>query len=87
MGAYLSSRKEQRIAEAESLVEQHPVLPFDKAAAARASQIRSELRSKGAEIEIRDLFNGAICTTRRMSILTSNKAHYERIPDLLIVSP
>jgi tRNA(fMet)-specific endonuclease VapC len=87
MGAHLSSRKSQRIAEAESLIEQHIVLSLDKAAATIASQVGSELKTQGAGVEIRDLFNGAICLTRKIPILTGNRTHYERIRDLTVIHP
>jgi len=87
MGAQLSSRRVQRTAEAESLIEQHMVLSLDKAAATTASQVGSELKTRGVGVEIRDLFNGSICLTSKIPILTSNKRHYERIRDLSVICP
>lgn len=87
MGAHLSSRREQRIAETESLIEQHPVLSFDKVAAAKASQVGSQLKNKGLAVEIRDLFNGSICLTRNVPILTNNRSHYDRLPGLTVITP
>ena len=87
MGAHLSSRRAQRIAEAESLIEQHMVLSLDKAAATTASQVASGLKTRGLGVEIRDLFNCSVCLTNKIPILTSNKTHYERIPDLSVISP
>jgi len=87
MGAHLSSRRAQRITEAESLIEQHMVLSLDKAAATTASQVASGLKTRGLGVEIRDLFNCSVCLTNKIPILTSNKTHYKRIPDLSVISP
>ncbi len=82
-GARYSDRKEKRYGEARSLVEQQQrVLPFDKSAADKASEIGAELRRVGKEIELRDLFNASICVNHNLPILTRNKAHYERVTGL-----
>ncbi|MFQ6074603.1 MAG: type II toxin-antitoxin system VapC family toxin [Candidatus Bathyarchaeia archaeon] len=87
MGAQLSSRRAERMTEVMSLLEQHPVLTFDTDGAEEAAKKGSELRKIGATIEIRDLFNGAICLSKGLPILTKNKAHYERIIGLTVISP
>lgn len=87
MGAHLSPKREQRVVETESLIEQHPVLSFDEVAAAKASQIGSQLKDKGLAVEIRDLFNGSICLTRNVPILTNNRSHYDRLPGLAVITP
>ena len=86
LGVHLSSRKNERMAEVESLLEHHAILPFDRGAATVAAQVGSGLRSEGAGIEIRDLFNGAICSSRTIPILTRNLTHYARIPKLSVIS-
>jgi len=83
LGASLSSKREERIIEVESLLNQHEILAFDRDSANEAA----ELRVKGAVVEIRDLLNASICLSRKIPILTKNKAHYERIPILRILTP
>lgn len=84
LGAELLSSK--RSQEVSSLLEHHQILPFDKASARNAARIGAELRKAGKGIEMRDLFNAAICIAHGVPILTRNISHYERIKELQIVS-
>lgn len=81
-GARCSEKGQKRSEEARSLIEQQCILPFDKPAAVKASEIGAELRQHGKEIEIRDLFNASICLTQNFPLLTRNKTHYERVAGL-----
>ena len=85
--ANLSSRRTERMTEVESLLNQHNILPFGRNEASKAAEKGAELKTKGAMIEIRDLFNASICLSEKIPILTSNEAHYERITELLIQTP
>ena len=85
-GSKQSSLTEKRSNEAMSLIEQHLLLPFDKSAAERASEIGVQLRQKGEEIEIRDLFIASICVSQGIPILTKNKQHFERVPGLAVMN-
>ena len=87
LGANLSSRRTERMTEVESLLNQHNILPFGRNEANKAAEKGAELKTKGVMIEIRDLFNASICLSEKIPILTSNKAHYERITELLIQTP
>ncbi len=78
-------RERRRYDEALSLVEQHSVLPFDKFAAEKASEIGAELRRTGKVIEIRDLFNASICVSQGIPILTRNKGRYQRVAGLALL--
>lgn len=86
-GANLSSNREKRISEVQSILQNHPVAPFDSASASSAAEIAADLRSKGESIEIRDLFNASICLSRQVPILTRNKSHYQRVEGLRLISP
>lgn len=86
LGAELLSDKSKRSEEVSSLLEYHAILPFDKASAKVAACIGAELRRAGKEIEMRDLFNAAICISHNVPILTRNISHYERIKELQIIS-
>ena len=87
LGASLSSKKERRTIEVESLLDQHGILAFTRESARKAAEKGAELRAEGLPIEIRDLFNASICLTRKIPILTKNKTHYERIKDLTVLTP
>ncbi|HZW57534.1 MAG TPA: type II toxin-antitoxin system VapC family toxin [Nitrososphaerales archaeon] len=86
VGARGSGQREKRYEEARSLIEQQGnVLPFDKSSAEKASEIGAELRQHGKGIEIRDLFNAAICISQGIPLLTKNKEHYQRVTGLKLV--
>jgi len=85
-GASISSKPAARLLEVRSLFEKHPILPFDLSSSERAATVAADLKSKGNQIEIRDLFNASICLSRGIPILTRNKSHYERIDGLEVVS-
>jgi predicted nucleic acid-binding protein len=87
LGANLSSKREMRLIEVESLLDQHNILNFTRESAKKAAEKGAELREKGISIEIRDLFIASICLINKISILTMNKAHYERIKDLAVLAP
>lgn len=87
LGANLSSKRERRTIEVESLLDQHNILTFTHDSAKKAAEERAGLKTKGAPIEIRDLFNASICLLKKTPILTRNKTHYERIKDLTVLTP
>lgn len=87
LGANLSSKREERIVQVESLLNQHEILAFARDSANEAANKGAKLRVEGTIVEIRDLFNASICLSRKIPILTKNKAHYERIPELTILTP
>jgi tRNA(fMet)-specific endonuclease VapC len=87
LGANLSTKHEKRIIEVESLLDQHGVLNFTRDSAKKAAEKGAELRAKGLPIEIRDLFNASICLLEKIPLLTRNKAHYERVKELTVITP
>jgi len=87
LGANLSSKREERIIEVESLLNQHGILAFDRDGANESAKKGAELRIKGAMMEIRDLLNASICLSRKIPILTKEQAHYERITELRLLTP
>jgi tRNA(fMet)-specific endonuclease VapC len=87
LGARQPNLKEKRYEEAKSFMEQqHHVFAFDGRAAEKASEISAQLNRLGAGIEIRDLFNAAICVDQDIPILTRNKNHYQRVEGLKILN-
>lgn len=87
LGANISSKRERRVIEVESLLDQHGILTFTRDSAEKAAEEGARLKAEGATLEIRDLFNASMCMLKKMPILTENKAHYERIKDLTVLMP
>jgi predicted nucleic acid-binding protein len=60
------------------------ILPFDDEVSIKASEIYHELKKRNELIEFRDIFIAATCLVHKLSIMTSNKKHFERIKGLKI---
>lgn len=86
LGAKLSSKREERLSEVQSLLDQHEISSFDADAAHVASDIGAELRKKEQTMEVRDLLNASICVAKHMPMLTKNRSHYERVAALRVVT-
>ena len=87
LGANLSSKRERRVLEVESLLHQLKILNFNWESAEKAAEEGAELKAEGVPIGIRDLFNASICLATNIPILTKNKRHYQRIRELKILTP
>jgi len=62
------------------------ILPFDESAAGAAATARRHLERQGAQIGMGDLLIAGICLSRSASLLTRNRAHFERVPGLSLVA-
>ena len=62
------------------------VVPLDEAAAREAAAIHYNLRSKGMDIGVKDSFIAGICEAHNMPLLTRNVKHFNRIPELKLLS-
>jgi len=87
LGAHISSKRQERINEVQSLLDQCGLLLFDRGSAEKAAEKGAELRLKGHTLDVRDLLNASICLSKSMPILTKNRAHYERVSGLAILTP
>jgi tRNA(fMet)-specific endonuclease VapC len=60
------------------------VLALDDSAARAAASIRSALDVAGTPIGTADYLIAGICVQRSTTLLTRNRAHFEKVPDLLL---
>jgi tRNA(fMet)-specific endonuclease VapC len=74
-----TDRQEKMIAE---LLAALPTLPLDAAAADRAAAVRRTLEKKGQAIGMGDSLIAGIVLVHRGTLLTRNRHHFERVPDL-----
>ena len=58
------------------------ILDLDKESAIMAGKIEADLINHGKEIDIVDVMIGAICIKNNETIITRNKKHFEKIPNL-----
>ena len=73
------ARQERMIAE---LLAALPTLPLDAAAADRAAAVRRSLEKKGQGIGMGDSLIAGIVLANQGILLTRNREHFERVPDL-----
>lgn len=76
------ARSEEASAKVEALLAALPILPFDEAAAERAADVRRSLEATGDPIGMADYLIAGVCLARSASLLTRNRAHFERVPGL-----
>lgn len=86
-GARLSPKPEKAISEANTLFNHTQILSFDEQTAIEASEIHVQLEKKGLPLEIRDVFIGAQAKIAKLTLVTKNKKHFERIPELKLSTP
>jgi predicted nucleic acid-binding protein len=61
------------------------IIPLDQKEVEKASEIIKKLRSQNKIIELPDIFIGATALTHGLELATLNKAHFERIENLLLI--
>jgi tRNA(fMet)-specific endonuclease VapC len=81
-GANKSERKNENLREASKLLERLTVFPLDLMSSRRAAEISAELVAKGEAIDFRDAMIAAIAIENGMTLVTRNKAHFQRVKDL-----
>ncbi len=70
----------------ENLVGAIAKLPIDEASAREAADIARELSARGAPIGPADSLIAGVCRARGATLLTRNRAHFERVPGLKLGS-
>jgi tRNA(fMet)-specific endonuclease VapC len=83
-GVYKSVRREENLARLSVLLAAVIVLPYDEAAARQFGRTKAELECVGAAISDLDLQIASIALARGVSLVTHNRRHFERVPDLNI---
>jgi predicted nucleic acid-binding protein len=61
-------------------------LPLDIAAARRAARLHDQLIRRNQDIGIKDVLIAAICLEHKLPLLTLNEDHFERVPELTVVT-
>lgn len=78
------ARAERAREQVETLLAPLHVLPFDAEAAERAAEVRRALESAGTPIGMADYQIAGICLARSAVLLTRNRAHFGRVPNLAL---
>jgi tRNA(fMet)-specific endonuclease VapC len=81
---YAGVRGAKRLKQVEAFCEHVPVLALNLLAAAYASKINTDLKSKGRMIGNQDILVAGICLANGLPLLTRNTAHFTPIKGLAI---
>ena len=61
--------------------------PLSEEAALRAAEINRALARRGDPLPVPDLLIAGIALTLKLPLLTRNRRHFERIPELIVLTP
>lgn len=79
------ARSEETSGKVETLLAALLILPFDEAAAGKAAEVRRTLEATGEPIGMADYLIAGVCLARSTALLTRNRGHFERVPNLEVV--
>jgi tRNA(fMet)-specific endonuclease VapC len=83
-GVFKSSQVDENLARLGILLAAVMVLPYDQAAACEFGRIKAELERLGQKLSDLDLQIASIALVQGAPLLTHNRRHFGRIPDLAI---
>ena len=82
---FLAGIKSEHVTSLKHFFSKISLLPFDSKAAAKASSIYKDLKSKNQVIEFRDIFIASTAIANDLHISTLNLEHFKRVNDLKIL--
>ena len=78
---FMSDRQRNTL---EEVLQITKIIPFNQNAAERAAEIWNTLRANGELIGAQDVQIAGICVANNLPLLTRNKNHFQRVPDLVL---
>jgi predicted nucleic acid-binding protein len=82
-GALGSARREGAV---RALLDSLDILPLDAADARCAASLRRSLEVAGRSIGMADSLIAGICVRHRATLITRNREHFGRVPDLRLAA-
>jgi tRNA(fMet)-specific endonuclease VapC len=83
-GACKSARAADNLARLDVLAALTVVLSFDEGAARRFGALKAELERAGAGLSDLDLQIASIALTRQCVLVSHNRRHFDRVPELVV---
>ena len=83
-GALLSRKPNKKLKEISWLLELIEIIPFDKKQSYVASKSYAYLVKKGLPLDMRNILISSCALSNNLHLLTRNKKHFNRIPELLL---
>ena len=84
-GVLLSRNPKEKLEDLDRLLESIDIISFDRTQSYVASKIYVYLIKKGMPLEIRDILISASAISKNLLLLTKNKNHFDRIPELRLM--
>jgi len=78
------ARTPAELEKVEALLAALSILPFDEPASHAAGASRRSVDARGQAIGMGDFLIAGICISRGAALLTRNRKHFARIPDLVL---
>jgi predicted nucleic acid-binding protein len=85
-GVHLASQPEAVRASIQRLQQQFPILGLDAETAEKFGEVRCHLRRVGQLIPDMDLLIASTALRHSLTLCTQNERHFQRIPDLSVLS-
>lgn len=85
-GVERADRPEEERRRIEAVLEGYTVMPFGSRHAVRAGRISGELVRRGTMLDPVDAQIAGMALEERLAVLTRNARHFERVPDLEVVT-
>ncbi len=86
-GAYKSREVGRNLSAVKGFLSTLEVLTLDDASAERSGGVLAKLEREGMTIDPRDLFVGCVAVENGYAVVTGNREHFKRIPELLVLDP
>jgi tRNA(fMet)-specific endonuclease VapC len=83
-GVYKSGQVQENLARLSVLLASLVVLPYDEQAARRFGRLKAELERAGQRLSDLDLQIASVVIAHRAALVTRNRRHFDRIPDLVL---
>ncbi|MDR1993364.1 MAG: type II toxin-antitoxin system VapC family toxin [Nitrososphaerota archaeon] len=83
-GASKSDRRNENVAEVQTLLEKLEILPLDNFSAKKAGEIFADLAIKGQVMDFRDAMIAGIVIENNLTLITRNIAHFSRVKNLSV---
>ena len=84
-GAYRAGWGPERVMRLEEWMRNVVVLPYDAGVARTWGHVAAQLEKQGRPISENDVWIAACCIRHGLPLVTLNRAHFERIPELQIL--
>jgi tRNA(fMet)-specific endonuclease VapC len=85
-GAFWRDWGERRTADLQRRLDAAFILPLDHETSVAYARLKSRLRKQGQALADNDLWIAALAVRHSVPLVSNNRAHFERVPGLVLIS-